>query len=894
LIALDRRPIALLEKRAQTLLTETSALKTLEANLLSLSTASQQLQDKAVFDSFAVSNSSKTSLSITTNDDVVEATYQFQSIRKVASHVARSQGFGDPAEQTLGVGSINIISGGLLNNPTKLGALNGGNGIQHGELQIADRSGATDNIDLSNAYTIDDVVNQINDSDDISVVASTSGGRLVLTDVSGSTDFDLIVSEIDGGQTAGDLGIAGSVAGNVLTGNDVLSLNEGFALDQINDGNAPLFFEGAPDVRITLSDDTVLEVTLDEISTLGQLIDGINNHEDNGGKVLASLVDGHLELDDQSGGGGAGVFSIEDINGASVVRQVGLESAAVGTQITGRNLLGGLNSVLLANLRGGQGIDQTGQVSLTDRTGLSATIDLTSANSLDEVIEAINSAKSGGMDLQLTARINDIGTGILITDTSGASVSNLIIADVGGSTLATQLGIAVDSPADSINSGSLSLRFANESTDINDYLPQSDGISTGSFVITDSAGDQATIVISDSVKTIGDVMLRINAASDIAVRAELNETGDGFVLIDDAGGSGTLKVEDLGDTIASELRLLGDSVVGSDGKQHVFSRLTTVIDVAADDTLDEIVQRINDAGGNVTASLIDDGSAFNSTRLVLPAADEGESGRFVLDDGGLGISLTTLTEGQDALLRVGPDAQTGFLIRSDSNVFEGAAKGVDVEILAASTSGGTVTVSRDSNQIKSALQSFVAGFNSFAGAAAEATVFDFEGNRRGILQGSGVVLRASGRLRSLVNRRFLGTTDTIRSLGDLGIRFGKNSKIVFDTDRFDAAIEADPQAVADFFLTASNGFSAVLETTLDSFTDPFTGTFALAENALQASVDSLEERATLLDELLLTKRDRLLQEFILLEQTLGQLTFQQQALGGISSLSVRPVGKGIF
>ena len=276
-------------------------------------------------------------------------------------------------------------------------------------------------------------------------------------------------------------------------------------------------------------------MTLDGVLTLGQLIDGINNHEDNNGKVLASIVDGHLELDDQSGGGGAGVFSIEDINGASVVRQVGLDSAAVGTQITGRNLLAGLNSVLLANLRGGQGIDQIGQISLTDRTGLSATIDLSSANSLDEVIEAINSAENGGNELQLTARINDIGTGILISDTSGATVSNLIIADVGGSTLATQLGIAVDTPTDSINSGSLSLRYANQSTDINDYLPQSDGISTGSLLITDSAGNQATVVISESVKTIGDVIQRINAASDIDVRTELNETGDGFVLIDEIG-----------------------------------------------------------------------------------------------------------------------------------------------------------------------------------------------------------------------------------------------------------------------------------------------------------------------------------------------------------------------
>ena len=726
------------------------------------------------------------------------------------------------------------------------------------------------------------------------MVASTLGGHLVLTDTSGSTSFDLIVSEVDGGQTAGDLGILGSVTGDVLTGNDVYSLNTGFTLNQINDGNAPQFFEGAPDIRITLTDDTVLDITLDGTTTLGGLIDAINNDENNGGKVVASLVDGHLELDDQSGGGGTSAFSIEDINGASVVRQIGLESAAVGTQITGRDLLAGLNSVLLTNLRGGQGIDQTGQISLTDRTGLSTTIDLSSAESLDEVIDAINSAENGGTALQLTARINDIGTGILISDTSGAAASNLIIADVGASTLADQLNIVVDTPADSINLGSLSLRFANESTDINDYLPQSGELSTGSFLITDSAGGQASVVISDSVKTIGDVLQRINAASEVDVRAELNETGDGFVLIDDAGGAGTLKVEEVGDTIASELRLLGDSTVGSDGKQRVTSRLTMVIDVAADDTLDDIVQQINDAGGIVTASLVDDGSAFNSTRLVLTAANEGNSGRFVVDDGGLGISLTTLTEGQDALLRVGPDAATGFLVSSESNLFEGAAVGVDVEVLSSSSTSATVTVSRDDSPIERALQSFVSGFNTFTGAAASATAFDLEGNRRGILQGSGVVLRASGRLQSLVNRQFLGSTDTIRSLSDLGIRFGENSTITFDTAQFRAAIDADPQAVSKFFLSDSNGFGAALDSTLESFTDPLSGSFAVTENALQASVDSLEDRAAQLDELLLGKRDRLLQEFINLERVLGRLNSQSQTLGAISSLSINAVGKGIL
>jgi flagellar hook-associated protein 2 len=895
LIALERRPIVRLEQRARTFLAEESALKTLEANLLTLTTAIQTLNKTSVFKAFSVSNSDTASISVTTNDNVIPAEFQFQAIREADTHLVRSRGFADSSQQTLGAGTISIITGGELNSSTKLDALNGGNGIQRGTIRITDRTGAEADIDLSNVFTVDDVLNAINADDTVSVLATAQGGRLVVTDVSGGSASDLIVADVNNGQTAEDLGIAASVAGNVLTGSEVYVLTAGFALDQLNDGNAVQFFKDAADISITLTDDTVIEVNLDGATTLAQVIDNINNHADNNGKVSAALVNGRLELDDLSGGGGTSTFSIANINNAAVVRQIGLDTTAAGTKITGRRLLAGINSVLLANLRGGQGIDQTGQIGLTDRSGVSATIDLSAAESLDEVVDAINSAtSSGGTKLQLTARINDSGTGIIVVDTSGATTSNLIIADVGGSTLATQLGISVDVAQDSVDSGSLQLRYVNAAASIEAYVPQGGSLSTGSVLITDSAGNQVAVEITDAVKTIGDLLLRINSASGINVSAELNDTGDGFVLIDEAGGSGQLSVGEIGGTTAAELRLLGSSVVGGDGKQRITSRLTTVIDVAATDTLDDIVKSINDAGGSVTASLIDDGSAFNATRLVLTSISSGSSGRFVIDDGGLGFSLNTLATGQDALLRVGADVRTGFLLSSSSNDFQNPGNGVDVEILATSDTAADVTVSRDNSQIENALQSFVSGFNNYVDTAKDLTKFDSETGQRGVLQGSSIVLRVTGRLGSLVNRQFFSSDKLVNSLLDLGIRIGAGGKLTFDSSRLSDALEADPQAVSDFFLTAERGFASLAEKTLDSFTDPLTGTFALEENALQSSVDSLGKRVAELDVLLERKRARLLRQFIQTEQILGQLVSQQQAISFISPLSIIPVGTGIF
>jgi flagellar hook-associated protein 2 len=524
------------------------------------------------------------------------------------------------------------------------------------------------------------------------------------------------------------------VASDSLTGNAVYTVTGDFTLAQINDGNGIQLLNGAPDISITLGDDTVLEVNLDDAATLNDVLDKINDHADNGGKLSATLVNGHLELEDLSGGGGAGVFKIENINNSSVVRQLGLDTAASGNTITGIPLLAGMNSVLLRNLRGGQGIDQLGSITLTDRTGTTATIDLSAANSLDQVLNTINSAtSSGGTKLQLTARINSIGTGIEIVDTSGSTANNLVISDVGSGTLAAQLGIAVNADQTSVDSGNLALRYVNEATSIANYAPDDGIISPGSILIVDSAGNESVINISSAVKTVGDVMLRINAASEISVRAELNITGDGFVLIDDAAGSDPLRVEELGGTTAADLRLLGDAVLDGDNKYRISSRSATVIDLTAEDTLNDLVEKINDLSGFVSATVFNDGSAFNAHRLSLTSTKSGLSGGLIIDDGGLGFLFDTIVEAQDSLLLVGNSAETGFLVPSKNNTFENVITGLDVTILQADTDIAEVTVSREFSKIEKAIQSFVKSYNVFAASSKELSKFDSETGRRGVL-----------------------------------------------------------------------------------------------------------------------------------------------------------------
>jgi len=894
LITLQRSQVKRLEDRRTGFQSTQAGIKTLDANVVSILTSVQKLGASATFLTNKVANSDESQLTATVTSQAKPGSYKVQTVRTSSTFTQLSKGFVNSNQQAVGAGTLTITTGGQLHRSTLLDAFYAGNGIRRGVIRITDRSGQSADVDLSNAYTVDDVLNAINSNTAISVTARTEGGRLILTDTSGSSAFNLTVADLNGGGAAQDLGIAGSVAAGTLSGEVVYAVNGDTLISELDDGQGIRHLQGAPDLRITLSDDTTFEVNLDGTVTVGDVLKKINEHEENGGKVLAELVDGRLRLTDQSGGGGTSAFAIEDINDASVLRHLGLDAPAVGNEISGRRLTAGINSVLLRNLHGGQGVGEIGQISLTDRTGTTAVVDLSGAESLDEVLGAINAAtSSGGVKLKLTARIDSTGSGIEVIDTSGSTASNLVIADVATGTLAAQLGIAVDAAQNTVRSGGLHHRFVSESTSLAKYAPDGGAIEPGSIRVTDSAGNTAVIEISSAVKNVGDFLQRINTAVGISVHAELNATGDGFVLVDDAGGSGTLTVEEAGKTTAADLRILGNGVAGGDGKQRIDSRFAAVVTLDADDTLDELVQKINAQAGFVEATVVDDGSAFNSKRLVLTSTRSGFAGRLVIDDAGLGLGLTTVSQGEDALLRVGANAATGFLIASESDRFENAIAGISIDVLASGTSPATITVSRDAAKVNDAVKAFVDSYNNFIKSSAELTKFDPETNQRGVLQGRGVVLRVETRLSSLVSRQVLGPNSSIRSLLDVGVRVNDDGTLRLDEEKLAAAYAKDPQAVSDFFTTKTTGFAGVAEEVINSFSDPFTGALTLETNALQSSVDALTARITTLDSILAVRRERLVQEFAALETLLGEMQSQNQAIGGIAQLSVAPTRRGV-
>ncbi len=124
------------------------------------------------------------------------------------------------------------------------------------------------------------------------------------------------------------------------------------------------------------------------------------------------------------------------------------DSTVLGTQSRLFSLIGSsvptLPTSALADLNNGSGV-RAGSIKITDRAGNTATINLASASTVQDVLTAINN-QSG---IEVTTSVNGAGTALVLTDTSGGTGS-LKIEEAGGYT-ATDLGILGEASSNVFN-----------------------------------------------------------------------------------------------------------------------------------------------------------------------------------------------------------------------------------------------------------------------------------------------------------------------------------------------------------------------------------------------------------------------------------------------------------
>ncbi|MEM9827327.1 MAG: flagellar filament capping protein FliD [Planctomycetota bacterium] len=681
LIAISAQPRDRLLQRNANLAQEQQALAELTASVIGVQLAGNRLSNESAFVNNSVDVSNSDAISATAGGEVTAGDYQIRTLQTAATQRTGSARLAASSEASLGfTGTLSISPSGFLDQQTPLSRINSGRGIENGNLRITDRSGTSADIEIQNPQSIDDVLDAINAAD-IGVRATTSGNAIELIDTTDATDSNLIVQQLGDAETAADLGLWGiDVAATNAVGNDLVpALSASTPLSAIGDGitlGQTGGSDSASDLDVTLSDGTTLSIDFGDFSTpattsppspgnppiadptLGDVAAFINDQY--GSQLSASVTDGVLAIEDLSGGSGS--FTIRDSDGASAATDLGLLGDAAGGTISSTLRSPPLRGTRLESLDGGSGISGLTDLDITLADGTTSSVDLSGAETTDEIIDTLNAA-----GLSLIARLNDAGNGIRIRDVSGGT-GNFTVSSVDDT--AARLGLDQSVDGDILVGEDLALQTVNRATRL-DALNQGTGIDPRGFTITDSSGQKSAVNLTvDGIETVGELIDRINGLA-IGVRAEINQDGDGIAVIDTAGGDETLVIEDTGSgTAARDLGIAGtasDVVIDGVTESALVGSDALRIDVGTDDSLADIVARINDAQRYVTASIgtTDDGGA----RLVLTSNTGGAGGRFAVNTQGFDLGIQTTTAAQDAVIAVSVDGGSERLLSSADGVF---------------------------------------------------------------------------------------------------------------------------------------------------------------------------------------------------------------------------------
>lgn len=1010
LMAIAARPRDLITSRNKLLEGERLAIQQLTSLVVAFQFEVNRFTSDKIFQAKTVTSSNTKALTaaVQANGKPVNGTYNIRTLQTAASQQIVSSSFNSLSDLA-SEGTLALGFGGFVDKGISLDQLNGGNGVQRGQIRITDRDGNVADIDLRIAHTVDDVLNAINSNSDVNVKATVVGESFQLTDESGGTG-NLKVSQIGTGTTASNLGLSGiNIAADTATGADVFTLHAGTKLSFLNDGTGVQLASGN-DLQIGLADGTTLNVDLGSATTLGDIIGAINAADP--AKISAAIAaDGNrLELSDLTVG--AATFEVTSAGSGDTAADLGLTNAAVGGTITGGRLASGLKGTLVSSLRGGQGLGTLGQVDITNRNSVTSNVDLSAAETLSEIISAINAQATG-----VTAAINAARNGIVLTDTTLATANNLVVADGDANNTATALGIVVDDAVTTINSGTLGRKQLSRATLLSS-LNNGDGVDIGDLLITDSNGTVGAVDLNtpgDEAKTLGDVIDRINALVTSNVEAVINATGDGILLIDHANGPGALKVEEVGNhTTAKDLRLLGPSTVvdiggtptqvidgtasynidlsdldgegatiqlaslnngngvslgsfqitDTNGKSAVivlnstggtFNTVGDVIEAinaktigvearindagtgillfdtafgsgtldvedlaggttasdlglakdAVTTTIDDVArQAINGAGtfsqsstqnglaalaakinnldAGVTASTVFDGVGY---RLTLNVENTGAGNELLVDGLNSGLNFEQLSAARDAVIEFGGTTfGSGIVITSHTNEFDNIIPGLDLNVVAPSTDTVTVNVGVSKTNLVGTARDFVDAYNSIRENIDEVTFFDPEEQTTGILFGTTAVLRVESDLANILSGRFFGF-GKFNSLESIGLSFDDKGKLSLNETKFGQAYADDAAALERFFTDKKTGLSARLTAALDKLVGDQNSLLNARTKTLDTKISNNEAQIEFMTDRLDLQRERLFAQFTQLESTVARL---QQNLTALQGLQIIP------
>jgi flagellar hook-associated protein 2 len=232
---------------------------------------------------------------------------------------------------------------------------------------------------------------------------------------------------------------------------------------------------------------------------------------------------------------------------------------------------------------------------------------------------------------------------------------------------------------------------------------------------------------------------------------------------------------------------------------------TTVVIGEGSNTLEGIRDAINaQRDGGVTASIVNDGSG-TPYRLILVSAQTGQASSMKISvDGDAALStlmkhdpanaptMTEIAAAKNAQLTV-----NGLAVTSATNTVAESMEGVTLNLV--KTGESTLTVARDTSSATSAINAFVAAYNSLLGVGKTLTNYDPDTKTGAALTGDFALRNMQVQLRSTLTSSQGSGTGDLTMLSNIGVSFEKDGKLKVDATKLDSALTSNLDGVAKLF-----------------------------------------------------------------------------------------------
>jgi flagellar hook-associated protein 2 len=277
--------------------------------------------------------------------------------------------------------------------------------------------------------------------------------------------------------------------------------------------------------------------------------------------------------------------------------------------------------------------------------------------------------------------------------------------------------------------------------------------------------------------------------------------------------------------------------------------IKTITVDSSNNSLSGLRDTINKGDFGVTASIINDGSAY---RLVLTSKETGEANAIELtaadddgnntDAGGLSrfaYDATNKNMKQTSVAQNASIEMNGITITRSKNEIDSVIQGVTLNLNGVTEPGKVVklTIGKDTSTIESQIRAFMDTYNKTASQINDLTKYNGSGSTNGVLIGDATVRNVKSLMRDVLNTQTKDTGSSIRSFADLGLLTKKDGTLELDETKFKAAMSGSVEDISKFFTQAGKASDPQVNyVTNNSLTKPGTYSVEVTQLATQSQL----------------------------------------------------------